>query len=256
MKIEEFRAQFAFTREYAFKIGVERECFIVEKGGSMPIPRAHALLPYLQTEAGSAIFDKELSACQLESRVGPIVIEKLEKELTRVERVLCNTMEQFGCRPSYQSVGPESMSTEVYPIERYRNLVKQRSREEVLAACRVIGTHVHIGMPDHETALRVYNAVRLNTVGLCGLGDRSNGERLTIYKSFAPDWLPPAFDGWPDLLDFAHEKNFAHDLRSWWGLVRISCHGTIEFRMFDATNSIADVVVWAKVCRALCLAAR
>ena len=126
------------------------------------------------------------------------------------------------------------------------------SRETLLAACRVIGTHVHIGMPNHEMALRVYNNVISCVPILCHLGDHSNGERLQIYKVMAPNCVPVRYEDWDEFSTYARKNGFANDPRKCWHLIRISIHGTIEFRMFGVTRKLTEIVTWAKVCHRLC----
>ena len=125
-------------------------------------------------------------------------------------------------------------------------------REILSAACRVIGTHVHVGMPDWETALRVYNKVIPHTAMLCEKGNGSFGERLELYKQMAPNWNPSPYVDWDAYYQAAVRGGFTEDPRKCWTLIRISVHGTIEFRMFGATASIDKVVSWAELCHSLC----
>ena len=108
-------------------------------------------------------------------------------------------------------------------------------------------------MPDHETALQVYNRVISACDDLCVEGDGSSGERLSIYKIVAPDAVPRAFDSWDSFFDAAVAKGYVEDPRKCWTLIRISAHGTIEFRMFGATVSVAQIESWARRCYNLCV---
>ena len=107
-------------------------------------------------------------------------------------------------------------------------------------------------MPDHETALKVYNQTILFCDELCILGDGSNGRRLKIYKIVAPKYKPVPYLDWEDYFKFANENGFVGDSRNCWHLIRISKHGTIEFRMFGATKDLDKIHEWAYVCRELC----
>ena len=253
MTREEFEDQFAFDPSNAFKIGIERECFLADSHGRFQA-EAERVLPSLIRAASAETFTFELSACQIEQRVGPIHVAEIRAILENTQNILDTTLANFGLTSVYTEVGPDDMPLDVYPDKRYLDIVKTKTREERLAACRVIATHIHVGMPDHATALRVYNTVRKNIPGLCALGDKSDGKRLQIYRAFAKDADPPSFVNWKEFHEYAQAHQFEHDPRRWWGLVRISRHGTIEFRMFGATECIETVVLWAKTCRALCLA--
>ncbi len=254
MDIDAFTSQFAFSHENAFKISVERECFLVDAEGAI-VPKAREALSMLQLDGDSSQFDKELSACQIESRVSLLSPHDVGMQLARTEATLRSSLKVLGLSPSYTSVGPENMPLSVYPLPRYEKIAASHAPHDLLSACRVIGTHVHIGMPNRETAIRVHNNMRAHMRELCEMGNKSNGERLAIYKSFAADWEAPDFESWGSFYRYALEHGFAHDPRSWWSLMRISRHGTYEGRMFDATDNVGEVNNWALTFWRLCLLA-
>lgn len=276
LDITEFTKQFRFNPRKSLYLGVERECFLCDKSGKIA-PIAPQVLSCLEkfipspscfvgsdSWEPSKDFGYELSACQLESRVGPCQLEDLasqlranEKKVRAIEKVpthraLGKTWSWFS--RLFVEVGPEDMPLDVYPDPsgRYKRITKKMPRDILLAACRVIGTHVHIGMPDRETALRVYNRVLQYLPLLCWKGDGSHGERLEIYKMMAKNWNPLPYADWDAFYQAAVRGEFTEDPRRCWTLIRISVHGTIEFRMFGATDSIEKIVSWAKLCHSLC----
>lgn len=253
--LKAFQNLFKFNPDNAWKVGVERECFIVDSMGR-PHPKAQYVLPKLHAISPRNMFTYELSACQLEGRTPPVALSKLIAELTEMRRLQDTVLKSLRLQSSYTEVGPIDMPLDIYPLPRYIEMVKSRSTEEVRAACRVIGTHVHVGMPDHERALKAYNLARSVIARLTHRGDKSKGERLKLYRSFAPDAEPPKFETWEEVYAYALTHGFASDPRKWWGLVRISIHGTIEFRMFGATKHEDEIVGWAKECREICLSVR
>jgi hypothetical protein len=275
--MRKFMDLFKFDPTKAFFVGVEREAFIINRNGIITpqakIVLSHAgygeygpweqLLEWHKDER----FGYELSACQIESRIGPCQVTELRDSLEHVEECL----KIYLYRASYDrdmsgrtihhdlgllytEVGPENMPLDVYPDPsgRYQEIVKTMPRHILLAACRVIGTHIHIGMPDHETALNVYNHVIKKCDWLCARGNGSFGERLDIYRVVAPDCDPQPYADWTDFYRVALAKGFDQDPRKCWTLIRISKHGTIEFRMFGATASLERIVSWARLCHTIC----
>ena len=107
-------------------------------------------------------------------------------------------------------------------------------------------------MPDHESALQVYNYAVGHYQELCRIGNGSFGERLDLYKVMAPDHVPEYYASWDHFVEVAKAKGFIEDPRKCWTLIRISTHGTIEFRMFGSTNSIERIVKWASYCKEIC----
>ena len=249
--MERFRGQFKFDREKALYIGVERECFLLDHNG-----RIAPLAPrVLTTLTDFRRFGYELSACQLEERAGPSRnIDDLRTELERNDSILTETECELGFRRLHIEVAPEDMPLDVYPdpTGRYQRITRGMTRDTLLAACRVAGTHVHIGMPDHETALHAYNRVISHCPALCEKGNGSFGDRLAIYRVMAPDYAPEPYRNWDAFHETALQKGFVEDPRRCWTLIRISVHGTLEFRMFGATPSLSRIVEWARACRSLC----
>lgn len=248
--MEKFKRQFQFRPDGSFLVGVERECFLTDDRGNI-LPLAPKVLRWL---ADRGHFGYELSACQLEDRIGPVALEGLAVSIAANEMIIKMAEERVGFSRLFVEVGPEGMPLDVFPdpTGRYQQIIKTLPREILKAACRVTGTHVHVGMPDHETALAVYNHAIDMTDHLCQLGDGSNGERMRIYAQMAPEWRPRPYADWEEFHTVAKEKDFENDPRKCWSLIRISVHGTIEFRMFGATKSVSSVVGWAEECHRLC----
>lgn len=248
--LEGFRDQFKFDLEKNLFIGVERECHLLDRNGNI-VPIAPEVLTGLTSCNGQ--FAYELSRCQLEWRTNPCKgVMSLRKELEDAEAILKRAEQRMKFKRSFYEVGPEDMPLDIYPTKRYRKITDGMSKRVLSAACRVIATHIHIGMPDHKTALQTYN----NTLGyfdeLCKMGDHSEGERFRIYQIMAPNYRSPFYEDWHEFYDKAVREDFTDDPRQCWTLIRLSKHGTIEFRMFGSTEDIDEIVKWASFCREIC----
>lgn len=249
-EMDEFMDRFNFRKDGNLLVGIERECFITDLRGNI-VPRSAEILSVLTDRSK---FGYELSACQLEDRIGPVPLDVLPVAISENERILCWAETKMGFRRMFSEVASKDMPLDIYPDPdgRYQVITKNMSQDILEAACRVAGTHIHIGMPDHETAIRVYNKVIKESKKLIKMGDGSSGERLKIYKVMAPDFCSPAYASWEEFYSVAKEKGFSNDPRKCWNLIRISVHGTIEFRMFGATDNLDKIVEWAKICHNLC----
>ncbi len=248
---DEFTRKFDFRKDGAMLVGVERECFLTNLSGKI-VPRAFEILEILGINSS---FHYELSACQLEDRAGPAEIGQIKKLLALNEEKIATAEKMLGLKRNFGEVAPEDIPLDIYPdpTGRYQKITKDMPTRVLRSACRVIGTHIHIGMPNHNTAIKVYNGVIKHTQMLCGRGDGSNGKRMEMYKIMAPDFAPPRYENWDDFCREAADKGFADDPRKCWHLIRMSVHGTIEFRMFGATPDIDKVIEWAEICHGLCL---
>jgi len=246
-------SQFRFDPTKTLFVGVERECFVTDFDGNI-VPRSFEILSHLNKHSR---FGYELSACQIEERTDPVKVDQIRNELLRNQSILSQAEAELGFKRLHVEVGPEDMPLDVYPDPsgRYQVISASMSREVLLSACRIIGTHIHVGMPDRDSALRVYNSVVSNCQELSELGDYSSGQRLEIYRQVAPDCDPAPYQTWYDFHSAAVKKGFDKDPRKCWSLIRISKHGTIEFRMFGSTPSLELVETWAKKCHKLCAGA-
>ncbi|MDO8571805.1 MAG: hypothetical protein Q7R79_03950 [bacterium] len=245
-----FANRFRFNPATTLNVGIERECFLTRGEGNI-VPLASDVLRLLSDRQR---FGYELSACQLEDRVGPCIIGDLSSQFALNEQEIQRAEAQLGFERLYIEVAPESMPLDVFPdpTGRYQEITTNMPRETLLAACRVAATHIHVGMPSHAVALSVYNMVIKHLDRLCQLGDRSDGQRLQIYHIMAPDYLPRPYADWEKFYEEACEKKFDGDPRRCWHLIRLSVHGTIEFRMFGSTPDVEQIVLWADDCRRLC----
>lgn len=265
MSLHDFKDRFGFNPELTGHIGVEREYFVANRGDRNIIPLADKVIAHAhkigwksnegETSGPGDTLGYELSNAQLEMRTRPhSSLLSLREELEHNDRELIKTLEDLGLVALHTEVGPPDMPLDIYPdpTGRYQAITKNMPRDTLSAACRVIGTHVHIGMHDHGSALQVYNHVLSYLGELCEIGNGSFGERLAIYRRMAPDYEPKPYASWDDYYQTALMRGFAEDPRKCWTLVRISVHGTLEFRMFGATDSIDRVVNWASRCHALC----
>lgn len=274
--LHEFKGMFRFDPESAFKVGIERECFLARDGKIVPI--APQVLSYLKVNCSgrSDCFGYELSACQLEERTNRPCSEKAVYELLKAnERDMIAAETDIGFSRIYCGTGPEDMPLDHYPCERYDQIVATMPKEVLMAACRVTGVHVHVGMPDHQTAMKVYDGVvdyfpMLCTVGCVHFDNRMDNYQLVVdgfgRKQIQSDRIrlfvkyltnggiscPPKYGSWEAFFQRALRENFATDPRRLWDFIRISSHGTIEFRMFDSTSDLKQIQVWATLCKSLC----
>jgi len=247
--MEPFTSKFKFDPDKHLLVGVERECFLTRDNNIVPI--APEIIPEL---GGNGNYGYELSACQLEIRTIPTRMETFGEILAESDQMLRRDEKKIGFETVHYEVAPYDMPLDVYPdpTGRYQVITKNMPQNILRAACRVAGTHIHIGMASPEHAIRAYNATIKHLPELCKMGDKSNGERLQIYKIMAPDFSPPRYDDWGCYEAYAKSHGFEENPRNCWHLVRISIHGTIEFRMFGSTSNISEILEWAFVCHSIC----
>ncbi len=246
---KEFVNQFVFKQKNFLKIGVEREYFLADENGQI-VPRAPEMLEFLDNPER---FTPELPACQLESNFGPAEnLFQLMLGLEQNEHFLKIAEKELGIKRLYCPVAPPDIPLEIFPSKRYQKIAKSLSPEKLLAGCRIIGTHIHIGMPDKYTGLQVFNQVVGSCQRLIKIGNSRSSSRLQIYKIVNPNFMPRQYNGWRELFSDAKRRGFSQDIQCWWDLIRLTRYGTIEFRMFGPCEDIRQIVHWAGICLELC----
>jgi gamma-glutamyl:cysteine ligase YbdK (ATP-grasp superfamily) len=256
---KKFFEQFKFDQSHIGCVGIEREQFTLDLATRRIIPIVPRYLERISSLSGALDknrfqFGYELSACQLESKVGPCRIDEIKHWLLESEDFLRSVDFRLGTCRLHVELAPENMPFDIYPdpTGRYQSITANMPTEILHAACRVAGTHVHVGMPDLATAVRVYNKVVTHTDELIMSGDGSSGKRMKLYRVMAPKYRPEPLVSEDEFYERACTYGFVNDPRTCWTLIRISIHGTIEFRMFGATDSIDRIVGWASRCHELC----
>lgn len=251
MSLEKFKAKFRFSPP-AGLVGVEQEAFLVDQDGHV-VPRSPDLVRAANGE--HSWLKPELSACQVECVTAPTRPEDLAARLQSQQVTLRALAGSLGLRVAFKPVAPAEMPLTVYKSidhfkaesKRYNQIATLLSPETLQAGCRVAGLHVHVGMPDHKSALAAYNRAVRHVDRLIELGCQS--ERLAIYKHMPLQWRPTQYNSWYDFYRFASFVGFANNPRDNWALIRLSVHGTIEFRMFDTTDDTDQIMdlVWSCV---------
>jgi len=238
--LSEFLGKFNFRDELTGYVGIEREHFLVDCYGVL-VPRSKDFLDTMDDPR----WTYELSACQVEDRTNPqrelgaIKLELLDNDNNA--KLCAEKLEMCVVNKEVQDI---DMPLEVYPDPRYLEIVRNIEVERLRSACRVAGTHIHVGVSDMMTAIATYNVLLPHLEELCELGDHSDGERLRLYKTMATFWKPERYENVHEFFKVAMVRGFVENPRNCWDLIRISRHGTIELRMFGVTDHVDEILMW------------
>jgi glutamate---cysteine ligase / carboxylate-amine ligase len=115
--------------------------------------------------------------------------------------------------------------------------------------------HVHVGVPDNETAIAVYNALREYLPLLVGLAGNSaywhgvdsgfSCTRMVLRRAYPRTEVPPSFRDWADYEDTVARVLEAGQVPDytflWWDVRPHPKLGTVETRVMDAQASLRDV---------------
>jgi glutamate---cysteine ligase / carboxylate-amine ligase len=128
--------------------------------------------------------------------------------------------------------------------------------------------HVHVGMPDPETAIAAFNRLRSHLPLLQALAahspfwhGRNSGfatARAQLFRGFPRALIPRAFAGWDDYCEAVATWVAAGALADytylWWDIRPHPKLGTVEVRAMDAQSRITSVAGIAELVHALAAA--
>jgi carboxylate-amine ligase len=249
-----------------FSLGVEEELFLVDPVSGVLINSSTGVLEETGDAPGS--IERELHACQVElitevlssaSEVAP-VLRELRAAVTATGAGILGA----GTHPSAGEQAAEITDKDRY--ERIRNLLGDA------ALTPVSGLHVHVGMPDAETAIRVYNGLRIHLPLLHALSANSpfrhgrdtglaSAREMTL-RGWPRSGVPRAFADYDDFARSTEALARAAGVPDytwfWWKLRPHPRLGTVEIRASDAQTSVEDVASLAALvhCLARALAER
>src|SRR4051794_15154064 len=147
--------------------------------------------------------------------------------------------------------------------ERYREVSGQlRGLARRTPTCAL---HVHVGMPDRETALRVYNTLREHLPLIQALAanspfwhGRDSGlasARAQMFRAFPRAEIARPFSSWDEYESVVAAVVRAGELPDytylWWDLRPHPKLGTVEVRAMDAQSSLRDAAALAALVHAL-----
>jgi glutamate---cysteine ligase / carboxylate-amine ligase len=233
----------------SFAIGVEEELLLVD-------PATHALAPGWPGSlegARSAVGWTLPEMCDaMVELVTPVCARP--GDATDVLALLRSDIASCGAPLLGSGLHPDGAFGDVRPsaAERYQSLASQL--RGLMRRTPFCGLHVHVGMPDAETAIRACNGMRKWIPLLQALGANSpfwHGQdsglasaRTAVIRSLPRTAVPRAFSDYADFRDCMATLLAAADLDDytavWWDLRPHPRLGTLEIRALDAQSSLRD----------------
>ena len=250
----------AFGSGPPFTVGVEEELFLVDPATGAQINASTAVQERVGPVDGTV--ERELHACQLEliTEVCESTGEAIDA-LDGLRRAVVATgagLLGSGTHPSGEEGDAEITDKERY--ERIRDLLGDA------VATPVGGLHIHVGMPDPDTAIRAFNGLRRHLPLLQALAANSpfrhgrdtglaSAREVTI-RGWPRSGAPRAMRDFEDFCVTATLLARAADVPDytwfWWKLRPHPRLGTVEIRALDAQASLEDTA--ALVALTHCLA--
>jgi carboxylate-amine ligase len=239
----------AFGSSRPYSIGVEEELFLVDPVTGRQANASTAVLERLGPVEGRV--EPELHACHIE----------LITDISRNAGEACETL--GGLRRAVLGTGAGLLGSGTHPsaLEGEAAITDKARYERIhnllgdAVATPVGGLHVHVGMPDAETAIRVFNGLRSHLPLLQALAANSpfrhgrdtglaSAREVTV-RGWPRSGVPRAMRDYEDFQLASQRLARAADVPDytwfWWKLRPHPRLGTVEIRALDVQSSLEDV---------------
>src|SRR3989442_8051025 len=253
------------TKDHTFTLGIEEEFAIVDpetrelrshiheilEGGKILLkeqikPEMHQSVVELGTEICQSIVDARAHVVELRGKLAELAGRSGLK------------IASVGTHPF--SHWRDQLITEG---ERYLEIVKDM--QQLARANLIFGLHVHIGIPDRETAIHVMNQARyflphiyalsVNSPFWVGQNTGLKGYRLKVFERFPRTGIPDAFESLSEYDDYCKllVKTGCIDnaKKIWWDIRLHPFFDTLEVRVCDAQTRVDDTLAIAALIQAI-----
>jgi glutamate---cysteine ligase / carboxylate-amine ligase len=254
----------AFGQGTPFTVGVEEEVLLVDPQTRALAPVSERVLPALDLPERAAGHEAYAAEVELRSPPSPGPLEAVE--LVRAGR---RRVREVGGTPMAVGLHPAADfgDAPLVDLPRYRKVGD--AMRGLIRRTPECALHIHVGMPDPETAIRVFNGMRSHLPLLAGLAagtpfwfGRDSGfdsARATMIRAFPGRGIPPAFRDYEEYAEAVERSVRASGLDDrtllWWDVRPHPRFGTIEVREMDVQPSLDDAAALATLVHALALEA-
>jgi len=252
-----------FGRAAPYALGMEEELLLLDPASGMLAHESSRLLPRVGTTDGTVMHDVYEALVETASPISANAVEgahSLER-LRGAIRAAGGTLAGAGIHPA----SPFGDAPHVVD-ERYQEIGGQM--RGLLRRTPTCALHIHVGMPDPETAIRAFNRMREHLPALQALAAHSpywhgidsgfETARAQMFRGYPRADIPRPFAGWDDYAETIDVMVAAAGVEDytffWWDMRPHPKLGTLEVRAMDAQARIGSVCGLAALVHGLVLA--
>jgi glutamate---cysteine ligase / carboxylate-amine ligase len=252
-------------KKHSFTLGIEEEFQIVD-------PVTRELRSHIEEiiECGKVVLKERVRAELHQSvvEVGTEIcgdIQTARRSVTGLRTDLARLARQTNLRIAAAGTHPFShwIDQKISMNERHQGVLNDL--QQVARANLIFGLHVHLGMPDRETAIQLQNTARYFLPHIFALSTNSPfwvgrntgyaSYRLQVFQRFPRTGIPDLFesvdefDGYVNLLIKTGCIDNAKKI--WWDIRLHPIFNTLEFRICDIPMRVDETICLAAVMQAV-----
>src|ERR1700751_5690045 len=250
---------------HTFTLGIEEEFAIVD-------PETRELRSHIQEilEGGKVLLKEQIkpemhqSVVELGTEICQSIVEARQHVIELRSR-LAELAGRSGLKIASVGTHPFSHWHDqlITEGERYQEIVKDM--QQLARANLIFGLHVHVGIPERETAIHVMNQARyflphiyalsVNSPFWVGQDTGLKGYRLKVFERFPRTGIPDAFESLSEYEDYCKllVKTGCIDnpKKIWWDIRLHPFFDTLEVRVCDAQSRVDDTLAIAALIQAV-----
>lgn len=253
------------AKPHTYTLGIEEEFAIVDPNTRELRSHIHEIL-----EGGKVLLKEQIKPEMHQSVVelGTEICQSIVDARTHVIELRSKLAELAG------RAGLKIASAGTHPFshwrdqlitegERYKEIVKDM--QQLARANLIFGLHVHVGIPDRESAIHVMNQARyflphiyalsVNSPFWVGRDTGLKGYRLKVFERFPRTGIPDAFESLSEYEDYCKllVKTGCVDnaKKIWWDIRLHPFFDTLEIRVCDAQSRVEDTLAIAALAQAI-----
>lgn len=250
----------------SFTLGIEEEYMVID-------PETRELKSHLEFELlsqGKAVLEEkvkpEMHGSMLE--IGTSVckdVGELSEELRKIRSVVKHLTGRNGLKFGAASTHPFShwATQEIHPDARYQAIVEDM---QVLARSLLIfGMHVHIGIENRETQIKIMNEMRyflphllaltVNSPFWTGFETGLKSYRSKVFERFPRTGIPDPFSSWGEYESYVKllvkTRCIDNAKRIWWDIRPHPSFPTLEVRICDVPMTLDESIAIAALIQAI-----
>lgn len=248
-----------------FTLGIEEEFQIVD-------PETRDLKSHIEEilEEGKVVLRENIKPEMHQSvvEVGTEICETIydaRREVVKLRSTLDELARKKDLRIAAAGTHPFARweAQKITDHERYRMIVEDM--QQVARANLIFGLHVHVGMPDRETAIQVMNTARyfiphifaLSTNSPFWMGSNTGFKsyRIKIFERFPRTGIPDTFESLSDFEEYikllVRTNCINNPKRIWWDIRLHPNFHTLEWRVCDIPMRIDETIALAALMQAV-----
>jgi carboxylate-amine ligase len=246
-------------------IGVEEEAMLLDPETWALAHRIDEVLPRLAPEAQPQVA-AETHGCAVELQTGVAAdIEAAIAEIRELREQLEETLAALGMRAGVAGTHPFAVWHEIAVSNGERYQFVHGSMRELARREPTFALHVHVGVRDPETAIRVHDRMRVHLPLLLAVSanspfwqGRDSGlasVRTPLFQAFPRVGVPRAFGDYTSYVEtvdlLIRTEAVPESTFLWWDVRPQPALGTVEVRVMDALTSCADTAAIAALVASL-----